>query len=358
MALCALVLGLTASKELLSGETLWQEGAAYRAEGRHFQAAGELQRATAAYRHAVSANPQYAEAYNDLGVALESAGDLLHAEEAYKMALRLKPELAAVHSNLALLYEEGGRLKEAAEHWAARVHGGPPDDPWVLRAREKLIQYKLPVPESAEQTVKGRKDRVHQAILAGRAHREAKRWAQAQAEFQRALSIDPASSEAVRLLKQAQSLEAEDKLRTERQWKSSQLRVEREAADLRRAADRAAEAGAERRAEAIRKATQKAEAARKTESKRVTEKVRKEPPPPKKKAVDALALADEYAREKARTRKTAGQELYARAVNSMREGQYQSAADLFRQILVLDPKNRDARSGLERAEKALAKKKP
>ena len=175
-----LSLGLLGSaKALTPGEAIWQDGVAYRIEGKQMQEAGDLRRASAAYRKAIAVYPVYAEAYNDLGVVLESMGDLAGAEESYLAALKLKPELVSAHSNLALFYEERGKIKEASEHWAARVRVGAPNDPWVMKARQKLLQYNLPVPESAEATVTKRADKARQAIQAEQARREAKRWSEA-----------------------------------------------------------------------------------------------------------------------------------------------------------------------------------
>ena len=146
------------------GEILLQDAVSFRAEGRQLQDAGEIQGASAAYRRAVTVNPSYAEAYNDLGVVLESLGNLQEAEEAYKSAVTLKPDFGAAHSNLASLYEETGRTKEAAEHWSARIRLGPPDDPWVIKAREKVTHYQLPITETPREVAENKKQAVKLAM--------------------------------------------------------------------------------------------------------------------------------------------------------------------------------------------------
>lgn len=306
-----LVVGLTAAKEIPPGEILWQEGAAYRSEGRHLQEAGDLQRAVAAYRHAIGVNPHYAEAYNDLGVVLESGGNTVRAEEAYKTALRLKPGLAAAHSNLALLYEEAGRVQEAVEHWTARVRMGPPDDPWVARARGKLGRNPPSVPERAE----------------------------VEAQVKQPLKETQAK-------KVERSPEPEQIAGTEAQRRAEQVRME---------SIRLKEAG--RRAAEPEKKSSMAVAAPVAAQRPAPEEA-----PPRASAQpvskSAQAVAEEYARERSRLRQTTARELYDRAVLSMREGNYQEAADQFRQILALDPNHRDARRGLERAELALARELP
>lgn len=348
-----LSIGLLGAKELAPGEVLWRDGVAYRKEGKQLQEAGDLQRASSAYRKAVTVYPIYAEAYNDLGVVLESMGDLPHAEESYKTALRLKPELAGAHSNLALLYEESGKIKEASEHWAARARLGPADDLWVIRARQSLQKYNLPVPEIPQDLTQKRLDDAEKAIRAGQAHMEAKRWPEAVQEFEKAVSLDPKNKPAARLLRVARSKISD----TERQHELalSRARVTKEAEWARRE-----------------------EAVKRAEAERIEEKARREaarppvipaskPAAPKPVApvsvvapsepvpADALAVAREYAREKSQTRDKGVKELTQRAVDASREGQYRQAVDLYNQILILEPENREAQQGLERAKKALAK---
>ena len=351
-----LSIGLLGAKELAPGEVLWRDGVAYRKEGQQLQEAGDLQRASAAYRKAVAVYPIYAEAYNDLGVVLESMGDLPHAEEAYKTALRLKPELAGAHSNLALLYEESGKIKEASEHWAARAHLGPPDDLWVIRARQSLQKYNLPVPEIPQDLTRKRLDDAQKAIRAGQAHMEAKRWPEAVQEFEKAVSLDPKDKSAARLLRVARSKISDAEARSQRELELSRVRVTKEAEAARRE-EAVRRAEAERLAEKARHEAalppiipaSKAVAPKPTVTK-VEVKAPLEPVP-----ADALAVAREYAREKSKTRDKGVKELTQRAVAASREGQYRQAVDLYNQILILEPGNREAQQGLERAKKALAK---
>ena len=196
-----LAFSLTGAKSSIPGDILFQEGIYYRTEGRQLQRVGELQRAAAAFRRAIHVKPDYAEAYNDLGVVLESLGDLDQAEESYKTALKFKQDFGAAHSNLALLYEESDRVKEAAAHWGARLRLGPRDDPWVVVAREKLTKYSLPIPETEEEKEEKQSREVRGMIEAGKAHREAGRWDKATESFEEALKLDPRNAEARRFLR-------------------------------------------------------------------------------------------------------------------------------------------------------------
>ena len=493
-----LVFLLTGAKAPTAGDILLQEGLIYRTEGLKLQKMGELQRAAAAFQKAVAIKPDYAEAYNDLGVVLEGLGDAARAEEAYKTALNLKPDLGSAHSNLALLYEESDRVKEAAVHWGARARLGPPGDPWVVAAREKLTKYQLPVPETPADLA-GKKDKeIRLAIGTGKAHMDAGRWDKATESFEQALRIDPRNAEALRLLHLTKTRAAQAEGRQARELEAAKGRVKKESDDLRRreqarkaelereriqaqqlkaaqtrviketvskkqtarqlkeleearrkadeaelraqkaeqqrqleaakrieaenraekieakaAADRKLEesekargqveeakrraADAERRAEIARKAAEAArlaaeaagqtyeaaqqtvEAARETEAlvkqteapaapapKKVVKpavEVKKVKPAPEVKvkpapsavSPDAQALAREIAKEKSKVRGRASDDLTRRAAVAMREGFYQDAIEIYKQILILEPGNRSAKQGLERAQKALAK---
>ena len=325
---------------MIPGELMWQEGAAYRSEGRQLQEVGEAHRALAAFRMAVAVNPAYAEAFNDMGVVLESVGRAGEAEQAYQRALQLDPYLGAAHSNLALLYEKAGKVKEAGEHWSARVRLGPTYDPWVVKAREKLAHHSLPVPEPAAVRPEQRKAEAKRLLAAGRSHLEAKRWEQATAEFQRALSIDPGSREAVRLLRQVAADREKQELRRQREIEASAEGVRKQAEALRREAGRPTPAEKEP-AKPVKPAPPE-----------------KAPAPPAavtKVPEDARKLAEQLAAEKRKVRQTAIQDLNQRGVAAMRAGRYDEAMDLFRQILTLEPGNRNAQESLQRAEKAKAK---
>ena len=521
--LLLLTFSLTGGKILTPGEIMWQESVLYRIEGHQFQQQGNLEQAATAYRKAVTVNPSYAEAYNDLGVVLESMEDFSHAEEAYQTALKFKPDLASAHSNLALLYEETNRVKEAAVHWGARVRLGPPDGAWVIKAREKLMKYQCAVPETVvEKTAKKAKE-IRLAIEVGKAHLEGKQYDKAIAEFERALKMDPTNGEAARLLRLAKTRAQQDQSRQVRELEAAQGRVREEAGTLQRKeqarkaeiererfqreqlkgvqkqkaqetvkqmqeieearkaeiererfqkeqlkrvqkqkaqetvkqmkeidearkkaadAERKAQeaesqrmieaakrieaekrvaveekvrekekvtrqweeakrqaAEAERRSKIARKAAEAArmaasaadqtyQAARQTvEAARETEAMVKQagvthqeavkvpaqiavpvkkstaappakrpaPAPPASASAEAQAIAREIIKERSKVQGQTEKELNRRAVAATREDRYQDAADIYKQILILDPGNRSAKQGLERAQKALAK---
>lgn len=84
--------------------------------GRLLQEAGALEDAVAQYRRALVASPAHATAAYNLGVALEELDRPDAAREAYEDALRADPALADAHYNLAGLHERRGDEAAALRH--------------------------------------------------------------------------------------------------------------------------------------------------------------------------------------------------------------------------------------------------
>ena len=67
-----------------------------------------------ALERAATLDPDYADAYNELGLARAEAGSLEAAEKAFRRALSLQPRYWEAHNNLGLLLHRLGRGEEAA----------------------------------------------------------------------------------------------------------------------------------------------------------------------------------------------------------------------------------------------------
>ncbi len=85
---------------------------------------GKLQEAVTAYRHSLSADPQFTEAMHGLARALQ---DLERYDEAIVVAKQiadLDPDDVLAHTSLSVLYQKKGMIPEAeAEGAKARVLG-------------------------------------------------------------------------------------------------------------------------------------------------------------------------------------------------------------------------------------------
>src|SRR6266436_4342053 len=78
-----------------------------------FHQAGQLVAAEAAYRQALAAQPNLAEAHSNLGNALTAQRKLDEAVDACRRAIRIKPDLAEAHSNLGHALFGQRKLDEA-----------------------------------------------------------------------------------------------------------------------------------------------------------------------------------------------------------------------------------------------------
>ena len=86
---------------------------------------------------AIARAPDYAEAWNNLGIARGEIGDRHGAVEALRMALELVPHYADAHYNLAEALAVVGDLDGAREHWRAYLTFDP-NSRWAEQARRRL----------------------------------------------------------------------------------------------------------------------------------------------------------------------------------------------------------------------------
>ena len=74
----------------------------------------------AASRQAILLNPNFPEAYVNLGVSLQSKGKIDEAIATYRKAIELRPEIAETHYRLGLAYrrtgDEAGARKQLQLH--------------------------------------------------------------------------------------------------------------------------------------------------------------------------------------------------------------------------------------------------
>jgi tetratricopeptide (TPR) repeat protein len=109
-----------------------------RGQGWELQSFGYITSALGLYKKAVALDPDYAVAYNDLGVIYEAAGRLDLAEKYYLKAITVDRYYLSAYSNLALFYERIKQPDKAAFYWKRRVELGCPGDPWLEKAKEHL----------------------------------------------------------------------------------------------------------------------------------------------------------------------------------------------------------------------------
>jgi len=89
------------------------------------QAEGRIDEAAAHYARAIALQPDYAPAYNNLGVMQRAAGRVDEAIATYQVALQQKGDYPDAHYNLANALLEKGRPQEAAEHFRIALRSIP-----------------------------------------------------------------------------------------------------------------------------------------------------------------------------------------------------------------------------------------
>jgi tetratricopeptide (TPR) repeat protein len=100
---------------------------------------GERDRARACYEEALRHDPEHAEANFNLGNMLEEAGQREAALSRYKIAVRADPFFSDAQLNLALLYEKLSLRRKAKEHWR-RYLQLVPEGSWSDIARQHLAE--------------------------------------------------------------------------------------------------------------------------------------------------------------------------------------------------------------------------
>jgi Flp pilus assembly protein TadD len=130
----------------------------YRQQGMDAQRIGNINVAAQFYQKAIEIAPNYPVAYNDLGVLLEGAGQPAKAEELYLKSVQVDPNYLSAYTNLAMLYETKRELGRAAQYWDKRAKLGDPEDPWTLKAKQRLsdlnmVLSKNPIDDIREQEI-------------------------------------------------------------------------------------------------------------------------------------------------------------------------------------------------------------
>jgi tetratricopeptide (TPR) repeat protein len=136
--------------------SLQQQARVYRSQGLEAQAAGNLDSAMVLYQKSVDLDPLYVDAYNDLGIIYEAKGYNDRAEEAYLKAIKIDPVYLSSYTNLALLYENSRDLDKAAFYWQKRAELGLSNDPWTIKARQRLEDIRLATSDRPLQAIKER----------------------------------------------------------------------------------------------------------------------------------------------------------------------------------------------------------
>jgi len=111
------------------------------AEGERAYHAGDLDRAIDLYREAINLNPEYGQAYSNLGLAFQKAGRAAEAIWANRKAIALATGATAArvkassYYNIGRLYEDAGQFGDASSSYRAakREKADPAYDAAIAR---------------------------------------------------------------------------------------------------------------------------------------------------------------------------------------------------------------------------------
>jgi len=140
-----------ASKEADNLTDMQKQARIYRADGLEAQRMGDFDAALNLYQKAVAIDPNYAVAYNDMGIIYESKGENDRALESYFHAIKIDPFYESAYTNLALIYESRRDMVNAAACWQKRSELGSLDDPWTQKAFARLRDIKLSMSDGSNQ---------------------------------------------------------------------------------------------------------------------------------------------------------------------------------------------------------------
>jgi Flp pilus assembly protein TadD len=186
----------------------------YRARGYIEQKKGNLREALTFYEKALSLGLESAMIYNDIGIVCEKIGVFLKAEFYYRKAIELDGQYLPAYTNLSYLYIEKGFPKKAIPYLKKRYRLGGHGDFWTERVKEELLRID---PSTARWINRLEKKRLQEASRAleqdilrevrnefeeivqtseshcqqGYAFLQDGKYALAESEFERALSITP-----------------------------------------------------------------------------------------------------------------------------------------------------------------------
>lgn len=82
-----------------------------------YDEAGKPKQAEEQYRNALTADPKYAKAMNNLAVLFNNQGKIKESEEQYRNAIVANPKYVLAMTNLGLLLYNQGKMKEAEEYF-------------------------------------------------------------------------------------------------------------------------------------------------------------------------------------------------------------------------------------------------
>ncbi|MEE2773952.1 MAG: sulfotransferase [Pseudomonadota bacterium] len=103
-------------------ETALKSASNYLIAGNNFYKSGDFERAIEKYEQALSANPEYAEAYfNKANALIENNNDAFNAIKNYKSALEINPNYMRAYNNLGNIFKDIGDQASAKKQYKTAI---------------------------------------------------------------------------------------------------------------------------------------------------------------------------------------------------------------------------------------------
>ena len=199
----------------------------YRAQGYDEQKKGNFDEALALYAKALELGAENEVLCNDIGVIYEQLGDWQQARIYYLKSIKHKSDYLPPYTNLAYLYQALGDIKNAETYFRERYLRAPDGDPWkdavlkellrinphfkqeIIRKKVDQLSDELVLQSHEDFTLQVRRAENH--YQSGESLLEKKRYAEAVAEFDRALLLTPGNPKITRVKQQAYYLQKIEK---------------------------------------------------------------------------------------------------------------------------------------------------
>jgi tetratricopeptide (TPR) repeat protein len=166
--------------------------AAYCLLGVSLSRLGRKEEAEASYRDALAVDPDFEEAYYNLGVLFRDS-DPAEAEELFSKALALDPNYAEAHREFGWLLRKQRRIEESESHLRRAIQLQP-DDAWAHIYLGNLLWRKGDEGQASTELEWARESAPGWAAplwTLANLHEDRKEWAKAQDLYERALDLVP-----------------------------------------------------------------------------------------------------------------------------------------------------------------------
>ena len=181
----------------------------YILKGNVLQDQGRLEEAEASFRAAIKIDPNYAQAYNNLGIVLRDLKKPEDAIEAFRQAIERDAKYFRAYNNLGSELQSIGSLEQAADYYRRALDIKP--DYLLAMHNLAAVSYLLARYPDADlwfrKTLSLKPDHISSSLAYGRMLVEQYRLDDAESCLQKAVQLAPRNVAAINLLADAMALE-------------------------------------------------------------------------------------------------------------------------------------------------------